>query len=222
MKQAERSDKGTTEDKKQGQGETGTPAEKQTANNQDGKDSQPNPAGKADEKQEDKTGNADGANRDHEAHAGKTLDNPRPANGEQDAKPHPLPGNTPDKNVRTPWQGQPPPQPERAANKDTQNQEGTNTERPMDTRSTEGVKQLEQLKHGTRPDPRQATASEQAPVRMDETTHRAGPGIPDALAKELMDRAEADPGQVLRRQFEVEERRELEQNSGRLTEIRPW
>ena len=103
-------------------------------------------------------------------------------------------------------------------------QEGTGTvERPMDTRSTEGVTRLEQLMRGNVPDQRPPTANQQSLSRIDQTSrHRTGPGVSDELAKEWMDRAEADPGQVLRRQFEVEERRELEQNSGRLVETRPW
>ncbi|CAK0750023.1 hypothetical protein CCP3SC1_1950001 [Gammaproteobacteria bacterium] len=100
---------------------------------------------------------------------------------------------------------------------------GIPEQRPVDTRATEGIARLEQLKRGTIPDQRPPESGEQPLSNLDQTSRRnTGPGIPDDLAKEWMSRVEADPGQVLRRQFEVEERREWEQNAGRLMETRPW
>jgi hypothetical protein len=95
-------------------------------------------------------------------------------------------------------------------------------ERPMDTRSTEGVTRLEQIDRGTIPDQRLQEPSEPSFASLDQASQRPGAGIPDELAQQWMNRVEADPGRVLRRQFEVEERREWEHSAGRLVETRPW
>jgi hypothetical protein len=92
----------------------------------------------------------------------------------------------------------------------------------MDTRSTAGVVRLERLDRGIVPDQCPPEPSEVPFGSLDQASRRAGPGIPDDLAQQWMSRVEADPGRVLRRQFEVEERREWEHSAGRLLETRPW
>ncbi|CAK0745803.1 hypothetical protein CCP3SC5AM1_1300002 [Gammaproteobacteria bacterium] len=96
------------------------------------------------------------------------------------------------------------------------------SERPMDTNSTEGVTRLEQLERSAIPDQRSPEPNEKPFGSLDQASRQSGPGISDELAKEWMNRVEADPGQLLRRQFEVEERRELRQSVGPLMEARPW
>jgi len=104
--------------------------------------------------------------------------------------------------------------------KDPPSQGVTSAERPMDLQSTETVSRLEKLASGTSQDSKTPQGS--SFENLDEVSGEKGAGISDALAKQWMSRVEADPGRILRRQFEVEERRELVQKNGQILEIRPW
>ncbi|CAK0776774.1 putative TPR_REGION domain-containing protein [Gammaproteobacteria bacterium] len=103
-------------------------------------------------------------------------------------------------------------------NKDSSSQGTTPAERPMDLQSTETVSRLEKLDSGTD----SKKPQESSFGNLDETSGENGAGLSDALAKQWMSRVEADPGRVLRRQFEVEERRELARKNGQILETRPW
>ena len=92
----------------------------------------------------------------------------------------------------------------------------------METNTTEGVQRLEKLQKGLIPDQVPQKSNGPASGGLDKPVQEIGPAIPDELAKQWMNRVEADPGRVLRRQFEVEERREWEHQAGSLIEIRPW